>query len=56
MLVIAHRLSAVRDCDRIIALERGRIVEGGTHAELLAKGGRYAELHRRQAGTEDVAA
>jgi len=55
VLIIAHRLSAVRDCDRIITLERGRIVEGGTHAELIARGGRYAELHRRQAGTDQNA-
>lgn len=53
VLIIAHRLSAVRECDNIITLERGRIVEGGSHAELLAKGGRYAELHYRQTGTQD---
>jgi len=50
VVIIAHRLSAVRQCDRIIALEAGRIVEHGTHDDLLRAGGRYADLHRRQTG------
>jgi ABC-type multidrug transport system fused ATPase/permease subunit len=47
-LVIAHRLSTVRAADLILVIENGRVVERGTHAELLAAGGRYEELYRTQ--------
>ncbi len=47
-IVIAHRLSTIRRADQILVVEGGRIVERGSHAELLAAGGRYAELHRTQ--------
>jgi subfamily B ATP-binding cassette protein MsbA len=47
-LIIAHRLSTVRRADRLIAIDRGRIVEEGTHPELLARGGLYAKLYQRQ--------
>jgi ATP-binding cassette, subfamily B, bacterial HlyB/CyaB len=50
VLIIAHRLSTVRHADRIITVERGQVVEDGTHHELLRQGGRYAALHRVQAG------
>jgi len=53
-VVIAHRLSTIREADRILVVERGLIVERGTHHELLAAGGRYAELYETQ--FEDAAA
>jgi subfamily B ATP-binding cassette protein HlyB/CyaB len=50
VIIIAHRLSAVRQCHRIITVEAGTITEEGTHESLLAKGGRYADLYRKQMG------
>jgi ATP-binding cassette subfamily B protein len=53
-IVVSHRLAAVRDADWILVLDGGRIVEQGTHAELLAAGGRYWELLRRQQMEEEL--
>ncbi|WP_336084544.1 ABC transporter ATP-binding protein [Nocardia sp. SSK8] len=53
-LVIAHRLSTIRAADQIVVLEQGRIVERGTHADLLNADGRYAELYRTQFADEPV--
>ena len=47
-LVIAHRLSTVRDADQIVVMEAGRIIGTGSHEALIAKAGAYARLHRLQ--------
>ena len=49
-IAVAHRLSTVAGMDRLVVLDRGRVVEQGTHAELLAAGGGYAKLWQRQSG------
>ncbi|MBV8990490.1 MAG: ABC transporter ATP-binding protein, partial [Solirubrobacterales bacterium] len=53
-ITIAHRLSTVRDADQIVVLDRGRIVERGTHDELLERGGLYSALVSRDVAEEPV--
>jgi ATP-binding cassette subfamily B multidrug efflux pump len=50
VLAIAHRLSTIAALDRLVVLDAGRVVEEGTHAELLLRGGLYARLWHRQSG------
>jgi subfamily B ATP-binding cassette protein HlyB/CyaB len=54
VFIIAHRLSTVRRADRVITIERGRIIEDGTHDDLIRTQGRYARLHQLQAGIHDI--
>ncbi|MDH2917675.1 MAG: ATP-binding cassette domain-containing protein, partial [Sideroxydans sp.] len=53
-LVIAHRLSTIEKADRIVVMQKGVIVEVGTHSELLTKAGVYAQLHRIQFGMTEA--
>jgi ATP-binding cassette subfamily B protein len=54
-ILISHRVSTVKNADEIIVLDKGEIVERGTHLELLSNDGYYAELHRRQMLEEELA-
>ena len=53
-IVIAHRLSTIRRADLIVAMQKGKIIESGTHDELLAKGGIYKKLYELQFAGEEV--
>jgi ATP-binding cassette subfamily B protein len=55
-IIVSHRISTVRDADQIFVLDQGRIVERGTHDELVRRGGLYAELHKKQLLEEELAA
>jgi ABC-type transport system involved in cytochrome bd biosynthesis fused ATPase/permease subunit len=54
VIITAHRLPTVRRCDHIRTIERGRLVEDGSHDELIRTGGRYASLHRLQSGIHAI--
>ena len=53
-IIISHRISTVKSADLIIVLDEGKIVESGTHTQLLAEDGFYASIHQRQLLTEEI--
>ena len=55
-IIVSHRISTVRDADVIFVLDQGRIVERGTHDDLVRANGLYAELHKKQLLEEELAA
>jgi ATP-binding cassette subfamily B protein len=51
-VLISHRVAAIKDADQILVIDQGKLVERGTHAQLIARGGVYADLYRTQLDTE----
>jgi len=56
VFLVSHRISTVKEADLILVLDGGEVLERGTHAQLLAAGGLYADLHQRQLLEEELAA